>query len=48
MFDGARLIKNQVKLDSQLMIDYMAETLGGSIGSEYADPAGQGRIKIIE
>ena len=46
VFDGAPLLLNCVKLDNQVLIDYITETLGGEIGGEYADPCGQGRITI--
>ncbi len=48
MFDGAPLLADCVKLDNQLLIDYITESLGGVIGPEYSDPYGQGRIRIIE
>ena len=48
MFDGAPILKDCAKLDNQLLIDYIVDTLGGVIGEEYEDPFGQGRIKIIE
>ncbi len=48
MFEGAAVLKNQVKLDSQLLTDHLADALGGRIGTEFADPAGQGRIVISE
>lgn len=48
MLDGAPLLLDCVKLDNQLFIDYIVDKLGGEIGEEYADPYGQGRIKIIE
>lgn len=48
MFAGAELLQDRVKLDNQVLIDYITETLGGSIGEEYEDPYGQGRIVIIE
>ncbi|MCR5089728.1 MAG: bifunctional metallophosphatase/5'-nucleotidase [Oscillospiraceae bacterium] len=48
MFDGAKVLQDSVKLDNQLLIDYLRETLGGVIGEEYADPYGQGRITITE
>ena len=47
-FDGAEVINDQFKLDSQLLADYIVDDLGGVIGEEYADPYGQGRITIIE
>ena len=48
MFDGAPLLQDSVKLDNQVLIDYITETLGGVIGEEYEDPYGQGRITIVE
>ncbi len=48
MFDGDPLLLDCVKLDNQLLIDYIVDVLGGEIGAEYADPYGQGRITIVE
>ena len=48
MFDGAQVLQDRVKLDNQVLIDYITETLGGVIGEEYEDPFGQGRITIVE
>jgi 2',3'-cyclic-nucleotide 2'-phosphodiesterase (5'-nucleotidase family) len=45
-FDGCKLVQDQVKLDNQVLIDYITGSLGGVIGEEYADPYGQGRIVI--
>ena len=47
-FDGAEVVNDQFKLDSQLLIDYIMEDLNGEIGEEYADPYGQERIVITE
>ena len=47
-FDGAVVLSESMGLDTQLMIDYITNELGGVIGSEYADPYGQGRIVITE
>ena len=47
-FDGAEVITNQFKLDSQLFADYLANDLGGVVGEEYENPYGQERIKILE
>ena len=47
MFDGAPLLLDCVKLDSELLIDYIVDTLGGVIGEAYSDPYGQGRIRIV-
>ena len=48
MFNGAKVVNLGVKIDNQLLIDYITEDLGGTIGEEYADPYGQGRIVITD
>ncbi len=48
MFDGATVLQDKVKLDNQVLIDYIVDTLGGNVGDEYADPHGQGRIVIVD
>ena len=48
MFTGCKLLQERVKLDNQVLMDYIIETLGGSVGEEYDDPYGQGRIVIVE
>ncbi|MBQ6593362.1 MAG: bifunctional metallophosphatase/5'-nucleotidase [Solobacterium sp.] len=45
MFDGT-VITEEGGLDNQILIDYIVKDLGGTIGEEYADPYGQGRITI--
>ena len=45
-FDGAEVVQKDIMIDNQALIDYIKESLNGRIGSEYADPYGQGRIKI--
>ena len=48
-FDGATVVTDCFRVDYQLMIDYITQTLGGVIDSaDYADPYGQGRIVISE
>ena len=48
MFVGAELLQDRVKIDNQVLIDYITQSLGGKIGEAYADPFGDGRIKIVE
>ncbi|MBO4748781.1 MAG: bifunctional metallophosphatase/5'-nucleotidase, partial [Lachnospiraceae bacterium] len=48
MFKDCKILQNSVKLDNQVLIDYVTETLGGVIGEEYQDPYGQGRITFVE
>ncbi len=47
MFDGAKVLQESVKLDNQVLLDYIVDTLGGVVGEEYADPYGQGRIVAV-
>jgi len=47
-FQGARLIKEHIKPDTQVLVDYIIDNLHGVIGPEYSDPYGQGRIVIFE
>ena len=47
MFRDAPILQNMVKIDNQVLIDYIVDTLGGQIGEEYANPYGQGRIVIL-
>ena len=47
-FNGAEVLKDQLMLDNQLLIDYITKNLKGTVSEEYADPYGQGRIKIKE
>ena len=48
MFAGATVLQDRVKLDNQVLIDYIIDTLGGSVGEEYDNPYGEGRIVIVE
>ena len=48
MFDGAKVLQNSVKLDNQVLIDYIVDTLGGVVGPEYEELTGQGRIVIFD
>ena len=47
MFAGCTVLQDNVKQDIQALIDYICNTLGGVVGSEYADPYGQGRIVAV-
>ncbi len=47
MFEGATLLQDEVKLDNQVLIDYITGTLGGVVGEAYADPYGEGRIVAV-
>ena len=48
MFDGATVLLSGIKIDNQVLIDYITETLGGQIPDVYADPYGQGRIVAFD
>ena len=48
MFEGAPVVLQGVKIDNQIIMDYLTETLGGVIGEEYADPYGAGRIVAFD
>ena len=45
-FNGARVLQNSVKLDVQLLIEYITDTLGGEVGGQYLDLTGEDRIII--
>lgn len=49
MFQDDKLLLNETMLDNQVLINYITDTLGGNIAANgvYADPYGQGRIKVI-
>ena len=47
-YDGAPVLQDNVKLDNQVLIDYIVDTLSGNVGGEYADPYGEGRITVLE
>ena len=44
MFQGCTLLQDEVKLDNQVLIDYITGTLEGVVGEAYANPYGEGRI----
>ena len=48
MFDGCKVLQESVKLDNQVLIDYITQTLGGVVGEEYGNPYGQGRIVSVK
>ena len=47
MFDGCKVLQESVKLDNQVLIDYITGTLGGVVGEGYEQPYGQGRIVSV-
>ena len=42
------LVKLDEKENLKVLIDCIVDTMGGVVSEEYADPYGQGRIKILE
>ncbi|MBQ6514331.1 MAG: bifunctional metallophosphatase/5'-nucleotidase [Clostridia bacterium] len=47
MFDGCKVLQESVKLDNQVLIDYITQTLGGVVSDGYEEPYGQGRIVSV-
>ena len=47
MYAGANVLQESVKLDNQVLIDYIVDSLGGVVGADYAEPYGQGRIVSV-
>ncbi len=48
MFEGCNILQDEVKLDYQVLKDYITGTLNGEIGEEYVEPYGQGRIVAVD
>jgi hypothetical protein len=46
-YAGANVLQKSVKLDNQVLIDYITQTLGGNVGAGYEEPYGQGRIVSV-
>lgn len=46
MFENSNVIRDEVMTDVDLLSTYIRTNLGGNVGSDYANPAGQGRIVI--
>jgi len=47
MFGGGAVLQEAVKLDNQVLIDHITQTLNGVVGDGYRDPYGQGRIVAV-
>ena len=47
MFKDCNMIAKEIALDNQALIDYITEDLGGTVGEEYSDPCGSGRIAVV-
>ena len=46
MFMKCNILKDETLTDVDLLSKYINENLGGTVGADYADPAGQGRVII--
>lgn len=46
MFKGSRVLRDNVMTDVDLLSAYIRSNLGGNVGADYKNPAGQGRITI--
>lgn len=47
MFRDCNIIARETMIDNQMLIEYIADDLGGTVGEEYSDPRGSGRITIV-
>lgn len=49
MFKGAKVLKDEIAVDNEVLIRYIRDTLKGSVAADsiYANPKGEGRITII-
>jgi len=48
MFMKDKILEDEVELDSQVLIDYIKDSLNGAVGAGYADLTGQRRITVCE
>ena len=48
MFRNNNIVVQPVILDNKVLITYIEEYLGGVVGSDYANPYGQGRIRVFD
>lgn len=46
MFSGCPVLRDDIMVDVDTITAYIQNHLGGTIGAEYADPHGQGRITV--
>ena len=47
MFDGCKVLKYNTMVDNDVLRVYLTDVLKGVVDEQYKDPAGQGRITII-
>jgi len=46
MFKNSKVIRDDVMTDVDILSAFIRNNLGGNVSSDYANPAGQGRITI--
>ena len=47
MFNGCKVVKDNTMVDNDVLRVYLTDVLKGVVDAQYKDPAGQGRITII-
>lgn len=47
MFNGCNVVKDNTMIDNDVLRAYLTDVLNGVVDDQYKDPAGQGRITII-
>lgn len=47
MFMNCDVVAKEISLDYQTLIDFITENLGGTVGDEYSNPRGNGRIVVV-
>lgn len=47
MFQDNKYLQQGSMLDNQVLITYITQNLGGNVGTDYAEPFGQGRIVAV-
>ena len=47
MCQDNKLLQDEVKIDNQVLIDYIVDSLGGNVGEQYKNLAGEGRITVV-
>ena len=49
MFGAAnvKILKDEVMVDNEVLINYIKDEVGGVVGEQYANPRGAGRIKVL-
>lgn len=48
MFSDNNILLNEIMIDNQVLITYIRDYLGGTVGDKYSEPYGQGRITAAE